>query len=510
MKIAMNKQNALKASLLLVVAANLSWGPVMRSLNLSSSSEMADGKSAPPSAPAASTSTSNPPANAARPSAEGPKPDAPAKPSQTSNLTDTTVEDKEAKAPRSEAPKVCGQRFYVSYREIVIGGDTMTEIYVKPHTGIITGFKPFMLRPRGGFDTNLDNEDIKKDNDSKIATMIKNRLGRCPEEVQPAPAPEKQASKEDKEAIKSGMKACRLNSKGDPLSETQVVRCRLKQLDDIDFDRDDRRGSSKAMAQLEKIVRGDIRKSIKNRLMSSDESKVDEGEELLNEVVEQIKENTTEMNLDPYRMSKLVGELQSLRAGGETYRRSVDLDKQVKDVQSQLREELQQAQMDYRNNPRDPWAAQRLLQVQQDVMNQQKMLFNQAQMEIGNGPLAQLNSAQKQGYISLTEFSQFMQPYNLLRVDLMSMGGNGLAGSSNPILGNPSLGAVGSMNSATLPNDFARYRAGLATSFQQNYGVSTPIRPANIGSAPLSTFGTGSNALTGSPGLYNSGGNRWQ
>jgi hypothetical protein len=491
------KQGALKAVLLFALVANISWGPAQRALSQLSSSSSETVSNGPIAAPTTAAALA-------------------AAPAPTANSSDTSDNSDEISgdvSPNTETPKICGERVYITYREyfVVKNGkkDIYTEISVKPHAGESSSIKAFKITPAGGLKTNLEDKEVKKDNDEKIAKTIRRQVSRCQEDAPPPVivAPEEPISKGDKEALKRAVKECRLTAKGDALTEVQKTRCRLKQLGEIDSD-GDRSGNAKAAHALEVLVKGDLRKAIKNRLMSTDETKVSEGEELLSEVIDQVKDTAADLTLDPYKTAKLVGELESLRAGGETYRRSADLATEMKDAKAELRSEMLDAQQNCRAQG-DMVARQCMLEVQRNVMMKQQQLQTQLQMDVRNGPYSQLTAAQRMGYVSLSEFNQFTQPYEQLRRDLVSM-----LDPRTLTLGSgsfdPSLGPLNGTNG--LPADFSSYRYGLASSMQKNYGVGIPQRPANMtamygmntnntyspypnSGAPISTF----NSLYGAP-----------
>lgn len=479
MKLKVDRQAVLKGLLLTALIANMSWRPALRSLNLSSEA-VSSAPQAPATAPDPSPSPKPPAVNAAAPNDQGPHPDAPAKP-DAANVPPAPP----AKTQRVEVPKICGQRFYVTYSENGPSSDLYTLVTIKPQTGLISGFNPIKFQFAGGFSTNLDNADLKKDNDGKLQELIRSRLGHCQEDTEVVPATDNSTTtsttKADKDALKLAIKECRKNRKGEVLTEIERARCSLNQLDNIDVDPDKRGSAYTALSKIEKVINGSLRNSIKNRLMSKDSGKVDEGEDLLQEALDKISDLSTSLNLDPQRLARLKSGLESLRAGGETYRKSVEMDEQVKSAQTALREELMQAKQNLRLNPNSPEAMLRYRQVSQEMMASEIQFQNDVRSEIGNGPYTSLVAAMRLGNISSTEFGQFAQPYQTLNSDMLSLGNENLllGNTLGTTLGTSLTPSIGALN-GQLPSNFQQYRTNLNSSLQPNTTLTMPQRPAPI------------------------------
>lgn len=508
------RQSVLKGLLLMALLANISWEPGVKSIDLASTGETGSG------------GRSN--NGSAQEYAEPADTDS-ARPDESSDLKE-----------RVDSPQICGRRFIVTYREKSNNGRPLTEIEVRPHGGSSTGFKPFKFSPEGGLSVNYDNAQVKRDNINHILKNIADRLGECPELKRSTGLPPSIAetrssdrsqdrdreggmSKEDRESLERGVKACRVNSKGDPLTEVERTRCELQRLSKIDADPDKAGSKQRAMNEIEKLVKGSIRNSIKNRLMSADDSKIEEGEEMLSEAVDTLKDLTSELDLDSRRMARLTGSLEGLRSGGDMYRRSVQLRETVRAARDEMREELVEAQNDFRSNPQDPYATQRLINLQSQISQRRSELQNQVNLDISNTSYTSLQNSQRQGYITSSEFSQFTQPYQEINRDLYSMlqsrtllASGGLDAQSNSL---GALGNAGQNNYGTgLPNDMMNYRNGLVNSFQNNYGMQVPNRQSapfynnnngfNNGYNGGTNFGVMPNyASNGMNGQYNQFGN---
>ncbi len=490
------KQGCLKALLLLMLAGNIAWQPALRDLMFASfSSEVVGGNPAPQSADFGTMPTTT----------RAPNPEA--------VTTQLQGEQDRTTARHVDTPKVCGERFIITYKEVATDNGRVTEVSAEMQ-GSPEDTPPMVtFRWRGGFDVNVKRKEVKKENDAKIAKAIQRKMGSsCSSEIEsedpqvsvdrPTDRPSQDRpgredlTAEEREALRHGINECRLDRRGERLNETEQTRCRLKQLDKLELRDDDRRSHSAVMTKLEKIIRGDIRRSIKNKLMSNDEDKVSDGEELLEEAVEQVRSLTDELELDPRRASKLIGELEALKVGGETFRKSSALDEEVKAAKADMRDQMNQALLALRANPNDPWARQAVIELQRQQMQQQQMFQNQMQYDIIQGPYAQMQGLNQVGLLSAMDMNGFSSPLIQLRQDLMSM--------IEVNRGGLNVGPY-NQNSVSVPTDFMTYRNGL-----------------NNGRAPMGNFGT--SAVDNAPvsGVFNSlngpptaaaapvGGRRWQ
>lgn len=485
MKFNINKHSALKGLLLLALIGNMSWRPAMESLNLSSKSDGAEGEvhsGAPQvAAPSTGANPSPPGPGAVTTGAGGTRPDAPAKP--TGGSPPPVTETETPSGPRSEVPKICGKLFYITFTEVTVNNETMTEMNVNLHAGVVNSFKPLVIRARGGLDVNVDNETVKKENDGTIKALVRKRLGRCDDDTAVAttpnqkPAPSTSPTKEEKAALALAVKECRKNSKGEILTEIELAHCQIARLSDIDVDTDKRGAAARAMAKIERLVKGDIRKAIKNRLMSKDDSKVDEGEELLTDTLDAIKDLARTHDLDPAKLARLAGGLEALRAGGDTFRRSNALSEDVRESATEFRERIITAQQNLRMNPNDPWAIQQVNQIRRDIMMRENELQTRFQMDVTNGPYSSLIGSMRMGNISSSEFSEFSRPYQMAQRDMLSLLDDRalMSGNFGGSTFNPSLGVLNN----PLPSDYLAYRGRINPNYSVNLnpGINPNLNP---------------------------------
>lgn len=470
------RQTILKGLLLLALLANVSWQPAMRTLDLSS--ETKSGTQAP-AAPAPEAATAPAPAPA----------------------PDTIGDNKAASGKRADQAttmRVCDKRVMVTYSETQdANGRPKTSVLVTPQVG--GGFKPFRYNVNGGFNLTVDKADVKADIDGEITKIVRNRIGSaCAFQTSTSAQVEvenPQAPIAEREKIKRGMRDCRLDARGALLTEAKRTSCEIRQLTEVDCTNDRIGGKARVQAQIEKHLQN-ARAGIKNRLMSRDDDKVEEGEDMLQETLDSLKDVAAECGLDAYKMSRMASSLDTLRAGGETYRRSVQYDETVRAAKDELRQQFQEVDAMARANPRDPLVQMHTQQLRAELQNR----YRELQMDVVsnvNPFYTSLLNAQRNGLMPLSEFSQFAQPYQILGRDLNSLSNPQLlmfdnyAGSFNPAMG----GLGGYQYGQSAPNsNFVQFRQGLAN----NYNGITPGVTNGVGASP--TFNS---ATMNSPALFN-------
>lgn len=454
-----DRQQALKGLLLLALLANVSWQPAMKSLDLAST-ETKSGTSAPAAAPA-------------------PEPEAAPQDPIGGNAKAATGQ----RADQASTLKVCDQRVMLTYSEVKTDKGYRTNVTVKPQLG--GGFKPFNYKNiEGGLAQTYDDAGAKADIEAKLTGIIRNRIGgTCAFQTSVSAqvaAEIPQASPQDKEKVARGMRECRLDARGEVLSESKRMVCELRRLSEIDCNNDRMSGKARATAEIDRRVKS-IRAHVKNRLMSRDEDKVEEGEDTLSEVQDTLKDLAVECELDPTKMSRMASGLESLRAGGETYRRSVEYDETVKAAKEELRQQYMEVDQMARANPRDPVVQMQAQQLRSELQNR----YNQLKMDIitnVNPFYTTLLNAQRTGLMPLSEFSQFAQPYQILGRDLNSLSNPQLLMYDNYGGINPNMGGIGGYGGQPQmqPGNFVQYRQGLANGYNGiTPGVTNGISNTN-------------------------------
>ena len=484
MKALMNKQFFLKSALLAVLAANISWNPAFEALHMASNDGESIAGGARPQQIIIQLDGKSGPGAVTVNHAKGAQPAEPARAQQTKTEVETAQDEV---ASKLMTQRICGKRFLINFRETTLDKKVYTEAEVSAHSGT-KDFKTFKYRVKGDFKLNLETDDVKEEIAADIAKIVRKRLGdKCADNVVEKDKKDKddddkelvEKRKKDKDDLKTAIKECRKDSKGKVLSRDEKVRCHLDKLDSLDPD--DRKSSAKVMAKLEQIVKGDVRKNIKNRLRSKDESDVEEGEELLEDLIERVQDLANEHDLDPRRINRMVQELETLKLGGETFRRSSRLGEEVRSARMEMRAELQDALQYMRSNPSDPFAGQRVMELQRQQLQRNQMFQQQMQMEIG-APYQQLQNAHRMGMMNMADFREFTNPYRTLHQDLFS-----------------SIDVNrGGINGGPLPSDFMRYRTGLGAG--QRGTISGNTTGGRFGLTSFGSYGLSNNALLDSAG----------
>lgn len=483
-KLSFQKTTALKGLLLAALAANISWEPTFKSLSLSSSELLTNVQDRQETAPQAKSDVKP---DAARASSEGPR-------------TDKAVRAQEPEIEvRQESPKICDERWLVTYRQTKpVKGEVFTEIWVERQMTSSNGVPTLKYQLKGGFDTNIDKKEVKKEIRDVIVRDLKKKIDDCQtvakidtdKEVikEEKKTEKKEVRKEsdkddekilaetDKKRLEKGVKECRIDRKGNPLTEIQQTRCRLDQIDQI-AERSEGRGTSEAM-KIKALINGSLKNTIKKRLKSKDPLDVAEGEELIEDAIDRIQS----ADIDPRQAERLVSSLEAMKAGGETYRQSLALDQEVKEAKNQLRADSLEAMAALRANPNDIYARQRLIDIQGQQMMLQQNFRQRASMDIMNGPYR--NLSMRRNDLGMGDYNDFVQPYNMLMTDINAMmdlnRGTGL--SINPSMPQP--------NSYTPPTDFMRYRSGLQSlNPSQPLYNNAPMAPNAVGNPPANMVG---------------------
>jgi hypothetical protein len=480
MKTAFTRQTALKSALLLALVANISWEPAMRSLR---STDLA-------TEALVSGSGTAPAASSERPSDHpGPLPTSPHGVTVSQQGIQPAQPARPALAePREGTMRVCGTALHIRFSERYVDNQLETEAQVMEKVSGPNELGKFAILARGSLRSNLEDVSAKNEIDRVIRETAEKKLqaaGRtCVSDADREKEKEKkkELTEQEKKELEAKVRECRSNDKGEPLSESDSIRCNLKRLGKIEDNSDDeRKARRQVQAEIDKIM-SPIKRGIRSRLMSRDESVVEEGEEMLAEAIENLEDLSATYNLDPRRSHRMVGELRAMQAGGRTFRTSTELSEEAKELRKEIAETRRQLGFlpDY-------------------MMRQYVNLNSRVDSEILHGPMRDLVGYQTLGYVSSQDYGAYTGPYNALRRDLQTM-----SDSRSPVLGGApsSLGQTSMfndpgfdpLNSIRAPSDLLSYRSG--GNFRRNYGVSVPQRPPNL---TLGNYGTTLSAPNSSP-----------
>lgn len=527
MKYKMSRQATLKGLLLLALAANVSWNPALKSLiendyaSTASSDVGRTGGPRPGQTRGGGTQPSQSP-NGLGPSESGVKPDAPAKPQGTDVLkveeAPKVEESAPAPAPASaEKPKqndtlaskyishlgACeGKSFSVRYHQKQEANvdKTVATIY-EDSVAVSSGGSNDVVFDDGGeldpavfdsFSTKgtighwIGNGANRVRLEAALTKQIQSKLGdSC---KRPLTAEEKRKTEAAEKARHSETaKKCETDDKGNDLNENQKVSCLIKRIDKISVS--EKNGSESrrtAMSEIESIVNGPLKKHLKTRLLSRDESKVDEGNEFVDELVDTIETVSDSNDLDKNRTRRLVNGLKAMQEGTKFNRQSEEYADKAKGLKEDYRSAWRDYEEAYRLTKTDPvlrsnpWLAMQTLQNAAQPLNtlnwQHNMLSNQIDQTMAAG-YRSLLQYQSLGALTALDMRDYVTPFRNLRQTLMgmqdpkSMGITGIGAlpdnpyatsrlSQDPVLG------------VSLPGDFANVRGGASSqAFRRSFGV---------------------------------------
>lgn len=484
----LNSQTALKAGLFIALAANMNWG--MQSMNASSlaSESVPAGKASTPSQSSGDAKPESQTPAVLVVKADGPKPEA-AKAETAKPRLPSDDEDK----------KICGDTYQVHYEEIQRGGVSYTEITFK-RTGSSSDWSDPTTK-KGQLHELFKN---KGSVDSLVATLVKeqrkeNKLS-CADTKQQEEMSEN-SGREEKDAeekareqkrIADGVKNCTLDKTGERIKNSEKLRCWLDRLADADKldkkkdrkvsrrsrdDFDDDMEGKQVLANIKEIVRGPLRKLIKEMTLSTDESKQNEGIEAAEEAIETVKELASVNDLSSSRaggstndVRKLVGELEGLKLGGQTAQKSREMEDDVRSVRDQMRSSW----AEYKRDPTNMWAAQEWNNSR--MMHTQ--LANQMNAEIGNQFVAPLQAYRQMGFLTAEDYREFTSPFTNMR-NMMIAALNPESQQLANISGRSFTGAISSSamgSDIVIPTDLGAVRSQLSRG-RTNGGFVIPTSP---------------------------------
>lgn len=460
----LKKQTALKAALLLALAANTSWNVHrMNSTELAATGESVPTQGAD-SAPTADPGApgSKPPENivvrariAAAPVPAKVQPDAQAKP----------VPEKKTSLPFSEEDvKVCGDDYVVLYKEIQAENQTWTEVHFK--TKGAANWEGSLTRLPNGLITYFAK---KSELDGRVTRAIKgfreDRKMACAGETKAAEnvttAALSAEEKEKAERIKKGVKECKVDTDGKKLSRSGQLECwmsRLAVADDLEQDKsktkrssrygDDDRDDDKAiLANIKTIARDKLRPLIKEMILSKDGSDREDAIEAASEAAKTILELGRTNRLGGTRkggynndISKLVGEMEGLAQGGKTVAKTEEYEDDARDVRDRVRA----ATEEFKRDPLNPYVQNEYNMAQMNF----RILADHINSDIGMSMIGPLQSYRSAGFISSKDFSDYTQPFMTIRRLLMN------ATSTDSLASSSLTRPTGAITSSLLGSDF--------------------------------------------------------
>lgn len=438
----MSKETALKAALLMVLAANMSWERVeFSSTNLASQSEAVKSAGAAASAPAAKASDAGAGGRGATPVAlalvaKGDKPEAVKAETTAVDAARVTGERQKAADLAAAATKTkpqiterqfqaCGKEFTMVLTETDAHGQTLTQVQIRD-TKEDQG--KWMLKAKNYAGKLVDNleesklADIKTKAQNAVAAYHVEKAIDCPQETKKAKNDAKPETTEKKKRKAARLENCTHDQGGTRLDKTEQMACfveKISKLADKEFKTDDdEKVKRSVMADLRKIVRGPLHKLLKEHLLSKDESEQSAGitaiEEAISAVLEvgdafDLGQSRNKLGMVSYNndISKIVKELESMKLGAETTNQA----RAYKDRATDLRDGRREAYFDLQRDITNPMKQATLQSYDQAYFN----LSNEINGMVGNAFMRPLTFAQTTGALSSADFKDFSAAFRDLQ-----------------------------------------------------------------------------------------------
>lgn len=514
------KSAALKASLLLVLAANISWEHLeFKSTELALTGATSGGEtvtgggtSSAPTAASTAAISKAPEAITVKTTGDAPTPvtvakaevAAPAKPSQP------TFE--------SEPLKICGEDYKAQYVQFEDEGITKTRI---TSVRMSTGKRETSIV----VDTNLINTIGKQDapNRQLFATVRARRLENkeaCGDEKVTPIADEKEVvSSKDDDKIRMAKEVdnCKVDSDGTKLERSEKIQCLIEAIEDADArvekrmsaknaakskekktkrskysrDRDDRDEDVSPAAvlaevqslygQLKGLLREELlptRKSRRGDVVDNSQQRED-AEEMARDAMDAISSIAKAYRLGETRsgrtnntISKMIGELSALRNGSQMYTESEGYVAKAEEIRDDMRASTREVM----ENPLDPMAVQNYRQSTNEYWQLKNQMTNNNFAL--NKDYRQLKSFQSANLLSAQDFKQFSDPYTQIQRLLDEAIGRGSPGSQRGAF-------TGPITSSYLDSDYS-----VPPNLAAMRGGAIPVigRPAFPATAPSLQF----------------------
>lgn len=399
----LTKTTALKASLLLVLAANMSWEKIdLGSVQLAATGTPGSTESVKATGAPATTSpvSVSPPDASVRVANSGTVAPKPQEPSHVS----------------TEPLTVCGDQFEVRYQQFEFEGAKKTLVTA---TRINNRSESMEVIER----TTLIDAIAKKESTlASLAHFIKqqranNKLS-CAGETKVAD----EKTDEEQKKLEADQYACKVDRAGKALKGEKIVDCTIRELGRVDkrIEKKDSDGKRLSDKQLARNTLNDIQKlaatakaELRKGLLSKDDMRVEEAQSQIAGVIEAVQAAASEFGDDDEvkgfdkSITKIVNELEALKKASETKTAAEGYKDRASEVKSVMRES-------YAAVLRDPLNPQLNADYQQAVQE-----YNLLRTEIGrdfeNDELATMKRLKAAHLISGTDYTDFVKPYTDLQ-----------------------------------------------------------------------------------------------
>ncbi len=475
----LTKQTALKSALLLVLAVNVSWDHLgLMSGDFASETVRASDQPPAAASPAPAPSTT-PPAHLGVRSTPAPAAASPSRPTTSGDL------------------KICNENFRITYREIERHGRIETEILARRETATCENCYISSITREGTLANVMSNKaDADRAITSVVQILLRQNGSACPENVartspSPSPTPRRVGRNDrdrdrDRDRNDDARNVCR------DVPQDEQLECLIGKLEEADRNPgrgDDRAQSRTIMARINSLVNGPLRTQIRSRLLSRDETRQEEGDEAVERTIEAIRELGDAHDLDQRQVTRLVNQMEGLRAGGRTVRSTRNYSEEARG----LRDEMGTAWQEWRRDPSNMWAASQV-----ESLRQRHAILNDAiNREVMMGPFQQMQAFNRQGFLTGQDYREFARPVDELRaMMLQALNPNQIRYSSVLDMTSPSSLSPSLNPNMPLSSDLLRMRLGTGTSTGlRSHGITLPATPPRLsfpGGATLSpTFTSG-------------------
>jgi len=323
--------------------------------------------------------------------------------------------------------------------------------------------------------------------ESEVTKDVAQRKG-CP-----APATETAAkSDEDIKTLEEKVAKCELlKTRKD--GKTQFVefkkdsdkqRCLINRISRLDSskerDESGRRRTKDSSAEIERIVRSELRSDINRLLKSEDESKSENGRELADDTIEAIRQAQSSGEISLQKASRLINSLEGMKSGAEVAR----LSRERREEAQIVRGNIADAKSEFDRNPMDFSARAQL----QNAYNDALSLNWEIEQQIIRGPYQDFNWYSRNSSMASEDVRDYLAPYRQLRqeMDAMLLRIHGRSGPGSQ---------------AAMPGDLFSQRAGRDFGMNRLNGFSDIQRYNNMPPVP-GQMNSGAPFRQGQPGGF--------
>ncbi|MES2963074.1 MAG: hypothetical protein V4760_04230 [Bdellovibrionota bacterium] len=483
MKPAISKQAALKALLLTALAANITWEP-FKALQSYDAAQVSS------ESVAATGSGSRAADNARLTAAPGAQPAgrvAPAAPvAPVAPAAARTTRESTPVTTHSETRSWCGVEFTLRWEKLPNENRLRGEVIRRfPENQVmftyveIGEFSSHVLDDRGrqkAIDYMEENTRPKLSSCVSIASGSNTSAG----------TNTSAQTDEQRRRLEADVKNCKKTSDGKPLDSTTRLECNQERLTSIDpIDEDDRKSKRDSQAQFNTIVKaiqGDLRKEVKESLLSDDEASA---RQLVDDAIEAITEAGREIEISSTIVNKAVNDIRKMYGAEYKGKELRDFNERTKGQADELRSQadMWRSEFETYNDGAHPYEAM-YASTQLNAVLGQGLTLNTVYNRAVDTRIGELRGYQRSNWIDPSDFTDWTQGTDDLRRELAFFKNGGRMTTQGPP----------TADQLTMGPGFMQGRADAANRYREVYG-NIPVRPtlnftpsANSPSAPTPTF----------------------